>query len=73
MRPPGSFKIARRNRSARARAGTDPADTACRRLPLSDEDRSQRDRDEQRERQADREVAERDERAVLQDQTNDLA
>jgi len=42
MRPPGSFKIARRNRSARARAGTDPADTACRRLPLSDEDRSQR-------------------------------
>jgi len=42
MRPPGSFKIARRNRPGRPRHEADSAAPACRRLPLSNEDRSQR-------------------------------
>lgn len=42
MRPPGSFKIARRHRLARTGPRTNPAITPCHHLPLSDEDRSQR-------------------------------
>ena len=42
MRPPGSFKIARRHRLGHKAPGANPAVTPCRHLPLSDEDRSQR-------------------------------
>jgi chorismate mutase len=42
MRPPGSFKIARRHRLGHKNSRANPAVTPCRHLPLSDEDRSQR-------------------------------
>jgi len=42
MRPPGSFKIARRHRLGHKTPRANPAVTPCRHLPLSDEDRSQR-------------------------------
>ena len=42
MRPPGSFKIARRHRAGHVRPLANRAATSCRQLPLSDEDRSQR-------------------------------
>jgi chorismate mutase len=42
MRPPGSFKIARRRRLGHARPRANPAAPSCHHLPLSDEDRSQR-------------------------------
>ncbi len=42
MRPPGSFKIARRQRLGRNSPHANPAVAPCRYLPLSDEDRSQR-------------------------------
>jgi hypothetical protein len=42
MRPPGSFKIARRHRLGRKAPRANRAVTPCRHLPLSDEDRSQR-------------------------------
>ncbi len=42
MRPPGSFKIARRHRLGNNPPQANPAATPCRHLPLSDEDRSQR-------------------------------
>ena len=42
MRPPGSFKIARRQRLGRNTRHANPAVAPCRHLPLSDEDRSQR-------------------------------
>jgi hypothetical protein len=42
MRPPGSFKIARRHRLGHKTPRVDPAVTPCRHLPLSDDDRSQR-------------------------------
>jgi len=42
MRPPGSFKIARRHRFGRTPPCANGAVSPCRDLPLSDEDRSQR-------------------------------
>ncbi len=42
MRPPGSFKIARRHRLRHKSPPVNPAVTPCRHLPLSDEDRPQR-------------------------------
>jgi hypothetical protein len=42
MRPPGSFKIARRHRLGHKTPRADLAVAPCRHLPLSDEDRSQR-------------------------------
>ena len=42
MRPPGSFKIARRHRLGHKAPRANPATPPCRHLPLSDEDRSQR-------------------------------
>jgi len=42
MRPPGSFKIARRHRLGHKAPRVDPAVDPRRHLPLSDEDRSQR-------------------------------
>ncbi len=42
MRPPGSFKIARRHRLGHKTPRANPPVTPCRHLPLSDEDRSQR-------------------------------
>ena len=42
MRPPGSFKIARRQRVGHTPPLANSAATPFRRLPLSDEDRSQR-------------------------------
>ena len=42
MRPPGSFKIARRHRHGHNPPRVNPAATPCHHLPLSDEDQSQR-------------------------------
>ncbi len=42
MRPPGSFKIARRRRLGCKTLRANPAVTPCQHLPLSDDDRSQR-------------------------------
>jgi hypothetical protein len=42
MRPPGSFKIARRHRLGKNSPRANAAATPCHPLPLSDEDRSQR-------------------------------
>ena len=42
MRPPGSFKIARRRRLGHTPPRANPAAPPCRHLPLSDDDRSQR-------------------------------
>ncbi len=42
MRPPGSFKIARRHRLGNRTTRANPAATSCHPLPLSDEDPSQR-------------------------------
>ena len=42
MRPPGSFKIARRHRLGPQKTRAKTAVTPCRHLPLSDEDRPQR-------------------------------
>ncbi len=42
MRPPGSFKIAHRQRLGRSTPHANPAVAPCPHLPLSDEDRSQR-------------------------------
>jgi hypothetical protein len=42
MRPPGSFKIARRHRLGCKTLRANPAVTPCQHLPLSDDDRSQR-------------------------------
>ena len=42
MRPPGSFKIARRHRLGHKGPRANPAATPYHRLPLSDEDPSQR-------------------------------
>ncbi len=42
MRPPGSFKIARRHRHGRNPPRANHAVIPCRDLPLCDEDRSQR-------------------------------
>jgi hypothetical protein len=42
MRPPGSFKIARRHRLGHKAPRVNPAVNPCRHLPLSDDDRSQR-------------------------------
>jgi hypothetical protein len=42
MRPPGSFKIARRHRPRRDTSHASPAVARCHDLPLSDDHRSQR-------------------------------
>jgi hypothetical protein len=42
MRPPGSFKIARRHRLGCKTRRANPAVAPCQHLPLSDDDRSQR-------------------------------